>query len=328
MKKYRIPALLLALVLVLMTTACATTSVKVELQADQLGDLVGLFGGAALPAAETPADTTPAATTPAAPATQPASEASSSAPASDAPVSEKTTDVTPSQAPASETPASETPASETPANAAPSTKGEIIQYYVNAYNKIGSDATRIVRTYDYTSNYKGIVEVNNNERLAGLAKTLMDQFMKEDFSEVEGDITKLHPIGVSTLTMTEAQVGTATLQDNGTTYTITLTSTGTDDSPEADCQPGQGSAGVIGPLLRTEDVSGAAGSLISFDGLHAYYPTGKVTATVDKASGHITNLDYECPCILHFDSVSAFIVVKINNANLGLLFQQKWTISY
>lgn len=323
MKKYRIPALLLALVLVLMTTACATASVKVELQADQLGDLAGLFGGAALPAAETPAPTTPTAPT-AAPSTQPSSsEASSSAPASEAPVSEKTSDVTPSQAPSGET-----PDSQAPANAAPSTKGEIIQYFVNAYNKIGSDASRIVRTYDYTSNYKGIVEVNNNERLAGLAKSLMDQFMKEDFSEVEGDISKLHPIGVTTLTMTEAQVGTATLQDNGTTYTITLTSTGTDDSPEADCQPGQGSAGVIGPLLRTEDVSGAAGSLISFDGLHAYYPTGKVTATVDKASGHITNLDYECPCILHFDSVTAFIVVRISNANLGLLFQQKWTISY
>ena len=323
MKKYRIPALLLALVLVLMTTACATASVKVELQADQLGDLAGLFGGAALPAAETPAPTTPTAPT-AAPSTQPSSsEASSSAPASEAPVSEKTSDVTPSQAPSGET-----PDSQAPANAAPSTKGEIIQYFVNAYNKIGSDASRIVRTYDYTSNYKGIVEVNNNERLAGLAKSLMDQFMKEDFSEVEGDISKLHPIGVTTLTMTEAQVGTATLQDNGTTYTITLTSTGTDDSPEADCQPGQGSAGVIGPLLRTEDVSGAAGSLISFDGLHAYYPTGKVTATVDKASGHITNLDYECPCILHFYSVTAFIVVRISNANLGLLFQQKWTISY
>ena len=322
MKKYRIPALLLALVLVLMTTACATASVKVELQADQLGDLAGLFGGAALPAAETPAPTTPTAPT-AAPSTQPSSsEASSSAPASEAPVSEKTSDVTPSQAPSGET-----PDSQAPANAAPSTKGEIIQYFVNAYNKIGSDASRIVRTYDYTSNYKGIVEVNNNERLAGLAKSLMDQFMKEDFSEVEGDISKLHPIGVTTLTMTEAQVGTATLQDNGTTYTITLTSTGTDDSPEADCQPGQGSAGVIGPLLRTEDVSGAAGSLISFDGLHAYYPTGKVTATVDKASGHITELVYNTPCVLHFDQVTV-VILKVKNCDVGLLFQQTWTASY
>ena len=321
MKNIRVLALFLAVLLVLMTAACGATKVRVDLQADQLDGLLGVFGGNAevASASETPATQ---------PTVQPATQPSSQQPSSEAPSSNTPS----SEAPASETPAStpasETPASETPASSTPSTKAEIIQYFVNAYNKIGSDATRIVRTYDYTSNYKGIVEVNNNERLAGLAKSLMDQFMKENFTEVEGDITKLHPVGLSTLTMTEAQVGAATLQDNGTTYTITLTSTGTDDAPETDCQPGQGSAGVIGPLLRTEDVSGAAGSLISFEGLHAYYPTGKVVATVDKASGHITNLDYECPCILHFDSVSAFIVVRISNANLGLLFQQKWTINY
>ena len=321
MKNIRVLALFLAVLLVLMTAACGATKVRVDLQADQLDGLLGAFGGNAevASASETPATQ---------PTVQPATQPSSQQPSSEAPSSNTPS----SEAPASETPAStpasETPAIETPASSTPSTKAEIIQYFVNAYNKIGSDATRIVRTYDYTSNYKGIVEVNNNERLAGLAKTLMDQFMKENFTEVEGDITKLHPVGLSTLTMTEAQVGAATLQDNGTTYTITLTSTGTDDAPETDCQPGQGSAGVIGPLLRTEDVSGAAGSLISFEGLHAYYPTGKVVATVDKASGHITNLDYECPCILHFDSVSAFIVVRISNANLGLLFQQKWTINY
>ena len=320
MKKYRIPALLLALVLVLMTTACATASVKVELQADQLGDLAGLFGGAAQPAAETPAPTTPTAPT-AAPSTQPSSsEASSSAPASEAPVSEKTSDVTPSQAPSGET-----PASQAPANAAPSTKEEIITYYVTAYNKMATDAKTFTRTYDYTSNYKDIVEVNNNAVLERLAKTLMDQFMKETTTELAGDINSIPPVGVNTLSISPAQIGTATCTDNGGSYVITLTSTGTDDSPEEDCQPGQGSAGVIGLLLRTEDVASSA-PMIKFEGLHARYPTGKVVATIDKASGHITNLEYENPCILHFDSVSA--VVKISNANLGLLFQQKWTIGY
>lgn len=324
MKKLRIVALLLAVVLMLTTAACGAAKIEVKMDEDQFVGLYNAFGGYLQPAGEdtpaTPADNTPA--------TQPTSpQPSSETPASETPASETPSSETPaSETPSSETPASETPATEKPANAAPTTKEEIVAYYVTAYNKMGTDAKTFTRTYDYTSNYKGIVEVNNNKTLESLAKTLMDQFMKETTTEVAGDFSTVPPVGVTNLAISPSQVGTAECVDNGGTYTITLTSTGTDDNPETDCQPGQGSAGVIGLLLRTEDVSGAA-TMIKFDGLHAYYPTGKVVATVDKASGHITELYFENPCILHFDSVSAFFV-KISNANLGLLFQQRWKIGY
>ena len=66
----------------------------------------------------------------------------------------------------------------------------------------------------------------------------------------------------------------------------------------------------------------------TFEGLHAYYPTCQVTATIDKASGHITFFDFDCPCILHFDKATAFIVVTVNNTEIGLEFLQKWSIAY
>ena len=316
MKKMRIVALVLAVVMVVGLSACGVQ--RIEIQVDQLQDILSRLAGNTTPAEVTTngSDESPVTTAPVAEVTTaaPAGETTTAAPAGE----------TTTAAPAGET----TTAAPKPANAAPSTKAEIINYYVTAYNKMATDAKSFTRTYDYTSNYNNIVEVNNNERLAGLAQSLMNQFMKEDFSEVSGDITAVPPLGLSSLSISEAQVGEATIIDNGATYTVTLTSTGTDANPEADLTPGQGSAGVIGLLLRTEDVAGAAGSLIKFDGLHAYYPTGKVVATIDKASGHITNLEYANPCILHFDSVTALVVVKISNANIGLYFQQKWTIGY
>ena len=227
------------------------------------------------------------------------------------------------------TTAAQTPATTAaPANSAPSTKDEVVSYYVTAYNKIATDAKSVTRTYDYTRNYNNIVEVGGNERLAGLAQTLMNQFMKENSEQVPGDASSLPPIGVTKLSISPSQVSSATCTDKGSTYEIVLKSTGTDSNYEIDATPGQGSAGVIGPLLRTEDVSGAAGSLIKFEGLHAYYPTGTVTATVDKASGHITELKFDVPCILHFDKVTAFVVVTVQNTDLGLEFLQNWSITY
>ena len=321
----------LALLLAFSLAACSKVIISVP------GDSLLLFnalrgsGGAAAqnaaPAANTPADAAPAAEAPAtdaAPVTaaQPDNGAAA-APANNTPA----TNAAQNAAPANNTPAAtEAPAKQTASNGAPSTKEEVINYYVTAYNKIATDAKTITRTYDYTKNYKDIVEVGGNSTLTALAGTLMKQFMKETTTPLAGDINSLPPIGVSKLSITPAQISTATCTDKGSTYEIVLKSTGSDDNYELDAQPGQGSAGVIGPLLRTEDVSGSA-PMVKFEGLHAKYATGQVTATVDKASGHITELKFDVPCLLHFDS-AAVAIVKVNNTELGLEFLQNWTIAY
>ncbi|MBQ6067765.1 MAG: hypothetical protein IJK89_13215 [Clostridia bacterium] len=225
----------------------------------------------------------------------------------------------------------QTPSPDVPADVpsgAPSTTAEVLKYYCDAYNKIASESKAVTRTYDYTSNYNNILNINNNSTLEGLANSLMGKFMVENTDPVAGDASALPPVGLTSLNITEDKVSSATCTDKGDTYEIVIKSTGTDDNQEADLNPGDGSAGLIGPLLRTDDVTGAAGSLISFEGLHAYYATASVTATVDKATGHITKFEYLTPCILHFDQVTAAVIVKVKNCDIGLLFQQTWTVDY
>ena len=318
--KKRIPVLLAVLLAACLAAGCAKVVVQVP------ADVLNIFGSpAAAPAADAaPATTAPVAETPSQVDTTAAPVAdTTAAPTADATTAPNNGGQTPATTAA---PATTAPAK--PASGAPSSKEEIIQYYVNAYNKIATDAKSVTRTYDYTKNYNGIVEVGGNERLAGLAQTLMNQFMKENFEQIAGDASSLPPIGVSKLSISPSQISSATCTDKGSTYEIVLKSTGTDANREVDVQPGQGSVGVIGPLLRTEDVSGAAGALIKFEGLHAYYATGSVTATVDKASGHITAVKYDVPCVLHFDKATAFVIVTVNNTEIGLEFLQEWTISY
>ena len=264
----------------------------------------------------------------AAPTAAPTQEQSTEAPATETPSEQETPSETPSVAENDTSPAPTEAPSKAPSSGAPSTKEEVIAYYVAAYNKIASDSKTVVRNYDNTTQYNNILNVNGNATLEKLAQTLMGQFMKPTEEDIEFTPADLPPKGVTNLVITPAQVSTATCVDNGSTYTITLKSTGTDANYELDAQPGKDSAGIIGPLLRTEDVTGAAGSMLSFEGLHAKYATCTVIATVDKASGHITHFDFNSPCILHFDQVTAMKIVKVQNCDIGLLFEQKWTINY
>ncbi len=260
---------------------------------------------------------------PAAPVTQPSTQA----PATTVPTQAPTTPADPN---AGTTAPTQAPVTQAPTQApagAPTAKEDIVKLYCDAYNNI-SQASSVTRTYDYTSNYNGIVNVGGNDKLKDLAGTLMNQFMVENTEAIPSDHSSLPPVGSTTINIDPALISNATCTDNGDHYIVTLYSTGTDANYEIDSQPGTGSAGSFGPLLRAEDVSGAAGSMIKFDGLHSWYGTAEVTAKVDKATTRITEIEYKTPCVLHFDKVTALVVVSIENCEIGLLFQQKYTIAY
>lgn len=224
-------------------------------------------------------------------------------------------------------PSGDTTTTAAPSTGAPTAKEDIVKMYCDAYNKI-SEASSVTRTYDYTSNYNNIVNVNGNERLKDLASSLMTQFMVENTEAVASDHASLPPVGSTTINIDPSLISNATCTDKGDHYEVVLYSTGTDDNYEIDSQPGTGSAGSFGPLLRAEDVTGAAGSIVQFEGLHSWYATAQVTAKIDKATNRITELEYKTPCILHFDKVKALVVVSIENCEIGLLFHQKYTIAY
>lgn len=212
-------------------------------------------------------------------------------------------------------------------NGMPTTKADIAKLYCDAYNKM-AEAKSITRTYDYTSNYNNIVNVNNNDTLKGIAQTLMTQFMVENTDPLAVTVADIAPVGVTNLNIDPNLLSNATCADKGSYYEVVLYSTGTDDKYEVDSAPVTGSAGSFAPLLRSEDVSGAAGSAIKFEGLHSWYATATATAKIDKATGRMTDLEFKCPCILHFDQVTAAFVIKIQNCEVGLLFHQIFKAEY
>ncbi len=331
MKIKKVIALTAAIAALLSTASCVT--IKVDVPAINVPAISNLYdpdnaggaGSSEAPASDNSAETQAPSQDETAAGEQPATQAPATQGSSETPATQAPAEV-PTKAPAGEasTKAPEKPA----ASSKPSTKEEIINYYVTAYNKIATEGKKITRTYDNTTNYKGIVKIGNNDRIKSLCETLMKQFMKPNNDVLTKTAKDLPPVGVTKLSISPSQISSAVCNDKGSYYEVILKSTGTDSNYEIDSVAGKGSAGVIGPLLRTEDVTGAAGSLIKFEGLHAKYATCTVTAKIDKASGHITDFVFNSPCILHFDKVTAFIAIKVENCDLGLLFEQKWSVAY
>lgn len=210
----------------------------------------------------------------------------------------------------------------------PSTNEEIVALYVSAYNKMNAEATKATKTYDYTSNYNNILKIGNNSTLASLAESLMGKFMVENTEAVDFAVADVAPVGLTSSPLTAADVASATCVDNGDTYTVTITSTGTDANPEVSPTVGNGSAGKIGPLIETSSITDAVGSAIKFEGLALKYSDCTVTATIDKATGRILDLYFRMPGVLHFDKVTAAVVVSVNDCDIGLLGEQRWTITY
>ncbi len=302
---------------------CATSCAKVKLyvQVDSINsgyEIVNIDSNGnavGLPAPDNQASA------PVADATAAPAEDTTAAPAADA-----------TDAPAAD--ATDAPVADTSANAAPAPSGapssteEIVALYVSAYNKIAAEATKATRTYDYTSNYNNILKIGNNSTLASLAESLMGKFMVENTEAVEFAVADVPPVGLATSPLTAADVAEATCVDNGATYTVTVKSTGTDDNPEVNPTVGSGSAGKIGPLIETTAITDAVGGAIKFEGLALKYSDCTATATIDKATGRITELYLRMPGVLHFDKVTAAVVVSVNDCDIGLLGEQRWTITY
>ncbi len=316
MKKLLRIALVITMLAAMLLCATSCAKVKLYVQVDSInsgyeivnidenGNAVGLPAGN-----NTVADTTaaPVADTTAAPV----------ADTTAAPVAEDTT-----AAPAADTTAAPAPAG------TPSTNEEIVALYVSAYNKMNAEATKATKTYDYTSNYNNILKIGNNSTLAGIAESLMGKFMVENTDAVDFAVADVAPVGLTSSPLTAADIASATCVDNGSTYTVTITSTGTDAAPEISPTVGSGSAGKIGPLIETSSITDAVGSIIKFEGLALKYSDCTVTATIDKATGRILDLYFRMPGILHFDKVTAAVVVTVNDCDIGLLGEQRWTITY
>ena len=214
----------------------------------------------------------------------------------------------------------------------PSTKKEIIDYYNKAVNKVKSSAKSVVRTYDNSTNYKGIVEAGG---LSKIGKLLMDTFLKENYDRVEykgsSEIVANFPAeGQKTSHVNEAAVKDAKCVDKGDYYEITLVANCSDSKPDVNPPRGGGIVGRMFNILVPEDITDAtdkAGALLELTGIKYSYMGGTIVAHVDKETGNMTYLYTKLPMVLSMEKARA-LAITVKSAKIGLQFENKWEINW
>ncbi len=213
------------------------------------------------------------------------------------------------------------------ANADLSTKEGIVAYYKAAHAKVLSSATKVTRTYNNTLNYNQVLEIGDNERLAGIAKSLMGQFMKEETEPLDftgSDIAAYFPPANGNVQgLTPDMVSDATCTEENGKYIITITINSTEDNYDTGAMTGN-----LCSIVNESDVTGAAGSLVSLEGLENRYIGANIKATIDKATGNLEALETDVPSYMFFSKATALVVVSVENCRIGLEYKQSWTVTY
>ena len=214
----------------------------------------------------------------------------------------------------------------------PSTIPDITSYFVNALNDVKSNAVSVTKTYDKTSNYKNVLE--GAGALESTAKWLMEKALKpKEPNEVhtgrEDIAGSFPPAGAEASPLTADKVRSATFKDCGTYYEIYILMNNPEEAPDKNPPECGGYAGSIGTVMRAEWVSDAAGDYINFNTIDCTYVDSAVTARIDKSTGKMTDIHTDLPCYLVFDEISSKSgLIKVNNAKIGLEFEQKWTVQW
>lgn len=201
-------------------------------------------------------------------------------------------------------------------------KSEIVSYFNKGANAVKYDAKSVTRNYTDTRNDKDKTELPKG--LNGIAGIAMDTFMKRDDTPLvmtdKNDIKTVFPVGgadwVSKLV--ENDVSEARIEDNGSTYRITLTF-GTETNPQN--ERGYAAAfSVLSPDMVNFDYPGLSLSNQKF----TYY-AGKITADFEKSSGKMIYANYCYPVIIEMTAK----VIGINaNVKVGMTTESDFSIAY
>ena len=202
----------------------------------------------------------------------------------------------------------------------PSTKAEIIALFNESANKVKTDATKVVKNYEYRTHLEEYLEMP--KALESMAGSLMSTVFKDDLEPIEyttkEDIVANYQVpGVDWVSqLTEAEVAEATCTDNGSEYEVMLKL-----NPTKDPEPGVGVAKAFDTITPAEIKESAPPILQTFS---TEYFDCVVKCKIDKATGHTTWANYKSPLIMD-------VTVKMGvtmDAKMGLCFEKDYTITY
>ncbi len=196
---------------------------------------------------------------------------------------------------------------------------QAIDLYKKAIVKARSSAKTVTHTKTGATNYKNIVEAG---ALSSAASTLMGLFMKESEPNEAIDKSELPPKGGANK-LTKANVKSATVKEEGGSNVVTI------NFKDA-VNPVNGSDG-IGSAVNVIEESQITGSISSVPGLKlsnikVAYENVYITCKIDKASGNMTYLFVDAPCILSLDAKLGFI--SVDGAKVGIECKDEYTIAY
>ncbi len=246
---------------------------------------------------------------------------STEAPVTQAPVTQAPVTQTPTQAP-TQAPDANEPATDAPVADAPSgemSKAEIITMFNESANRVKTEATKVVKNYEYKRMLEEHLEVP--AALNSMMDTLMGSVMKDELEPQEYAGTEMiiekYPVPRETWSsqLTEADVVEATCIDNGTEYEITLKLVES-KNPNV----GQGVAAAMDTITE-EDKAGIPDMVQKMD---MRYFDCVIKCKIDKATGRTTWSNYTSPVV--FDCEVKMIGTMA--AKVGFSFEKDYTITY
>ncbi len=208
------------------------------------------------------------------------------------------------------------------AAATPAASSEVeqaISLYKEGWKKATTASSSITHTKTGASNYNNIVEAGG---LSSAAETLMGAFMKSSEPNEAIDKSALPPkSGVDSLSA--ANVKSVEIKEEGDLQVVKICL-----NDKANPTAGDGGIGsavnVIEESQITEPISMVPG--LSISNINVAYENVYVEFKVEKATGNMTYLYFDAPCVLSLNAKLA--VVSIDNAKVGIECIDEYVIAY
>lgn len=209
------------------------------------------------------------------------------------------------------------------AAAAPAASGEVeqaINLYKEGWKKATTVSSSITHTKTGASNYNNIIEAGS---LSNAADTLMGAFMKSSEPNEAIDKSALPPkSGVDSLSA--ANVKSAEIKEEGNLQVVKIYLNDKVNPTVGDGGIGS-SVNVIEESQITEPVAMVPG--LSISNINVAYENVYVEFKVDKATGNMTYVYFDAPCILSL-SAKIPIVGSIDDAKVGIECVDEYVITY
>ena len=197
---------------------------------------------------------------------------------------------------------------------------EIVAIFNESANKVKTDAVKV------TKNFEKRTYSEEKSQIPGALQSMADKIMgtvfKDDTDPIvygtKDEIIANYQVPGETWSscLTEAEVATATITDNGTEYEIYIKLKDS-ENPEA----GVGAAKVVDTITASEIKENAPSILKDFTTL--YYDC-EIRCRIDKATGRTVWSSYTTPVIMKVN-VEMFGTLA---AQVGMSFEKDYTIEY